>query len=123
VIGKVSGLVALLSGLATALQKSSLRVYFLFQKIAIRFFPDTASRWWFSARYDGQFQDDAVHRLLQHFQSADFRFPTRVERQDNLTAQIEVDQTLTISLQFEPKETAEDRCAHVTVISKVMEVS
>src|SRR5437867_3947987 len=68
VISKISGLVALLSAMGTALQKSNLRIYFLFQKIAIRFFPDTTSRWWFSARYDGQFPADSVRRLIQHFQ-------------------------------------------------------
>jgi hypothetical protein len=123
-ISKVSGLVALLSAFATALQKASLRVYFLFQKIAIRFFPDTTSRWRFSARYDGQFRDDdSIRRLIEHFQSADFRFPFKVERQDNLTAQIEVDQTLILDIQFDPQHIADDQCDHLTIISKVMEVS
>ncbi len=123
VISKISGLVALLSAFATALQKSSLRVYFFFQKIAIRFFPDTTSRWWFSARYDGHFPDDAIRHLIEHFQSGDFRFSTKVERQDSLTAQVEVDQTLTINIQFVPEQVCEDQCDHFTVISKVMEVS
>ena len=123
IISKASGLVALLSAFATALQKSSLRVYFLFQKIAIRFFPDTTSRWWFAARYDGQFKDDAVHRLIEHFQSSQFRFPVRVEREDKLQAQIEVDQTLTINMQFDSRQVSEDQRDHFTVLSKVMEVS
>jgi hypothetical protein len=123
VISKISGLVALLSAMGTALQKSSLRVYFLFQKIAIRFFPDTTSRWWFSARYDGQFPADSVRRLVQHFQSSDFRFPVKVEREDSLTAQIEIDQTLILNVQLDPQHLSEDQRDHFTIISKVMEVS
>jgi hypothetical protein len=120
---KVSGLVALLSAMGTALQKSSLRVYFFFQKIAIRFFPDTTSRWWFSARYDGQFPADSVRRLIQHFQSSEFRFPVKVEREDNLTAQIDVDETLILKIQLDPQDVSEDQCDHITILSKVMEVS
>lgn len=123
IISKTAGLVALLSALATALQKSSLRVYFLFQKIAIRFFPDTTSRWWFAARYDGLFPDDTVRRLIEHFQSGLFRFPVKVEREDKVTAQIEVDQTLTITVQFDTQHISEDQRGHFTVLSKVMEVS
>src|ERR1700679_4252868 len=89
IVSKVSGLVALLFALGTALQKTSLKVYFLFQRIAIRFFPDTTSRWWFSARYDGRFSEDAVRRLVEHFQGVHFRFHTPVERVDSLSAQIE----------------------------------
>ena len=123
VISKVSGLIALLSALATALQKSSLRVYFLFQRVAIRFFPDTTSRWWFAARYDGHFPVGAVHELVEHFQSGEFRFVTKVEHEDEHTAQIEVDQTLTLKVQFDPKRVTQDECDHFTVMSKVMEVS
>ena len=89
IISKISGLVALLSAMGMALQKFSLRVYFFFQRIAIRFFPDTTSRWWFSARYDGHFRADSVRQLILHFQGEDFRFPVRVEREDNLSARID----------------------------------
>lgn len=123
VITKVSGLVALLSAMGTALQKHNLRVYFLFQKIAIRFFPDTTSRWWFSARFDGQLPDDSVRRLIEHFQSDDFRFQIKVEKETNLTAQLDVDQTLTLMLQLDPLRLTDNQQSHLTVISKVMEVS
>ncbi len=123
VISKVSGLVALLSAMGMALQKHNLRIYFLFQKIAIRFFPDTTSRWWFSARYDGQFPDDSVHLLIQHLQGKDFRFPVKVEKEDALTAQIEVDQTLILNVQLDPQFISEDQRGHFTIVSKVMEVS
>jgi hypothetical protein len=123
IISKISGLVALLSAMGMALQKSSLRAYFFFQRIAIRFFPDTTSRWWFSARYDGHFPDDSVRLLIQHFQSKDFRFPVKVEREDNLTAQIDVDDTLVLSIQLDPQNVSEDQLDHITVLSKVMEVS
>jgi hypothetical protein len=122
IISKVSGLIALLSAMGTALQKSSLRVYFLFQKIAIRFFPDTTSRWWFSARFDGQFPDDSVRHLIEHFQSEDFRFSVKVEKETSLTAQLDVDQTLTLDVQLDPQLSDDQQC-HFTVISKVMEVS
>ncbi len=123
IISKISGLVALLSAMGMALQKSSLRVYFFFQRIAIRFFPDTTSRWWFSARYDGHFSAASVHLLIQHFQSNDFRFPIKVEREDNLSAQIDVDDTLVLNIQLDPQSISEDQLDHITVLSKVMEVS
>jgi hypothetical protein len=44
-VARISGLTALVAGLVGALQKSSLKVYFLLQKLAIRFFPDTTGRW------------------------------------------------------------------------------
>jgi hypothetical protein len=121
-ISKISGLVALLSAMGMALQKSSLRVYFLFQRIAIRFLPDTTSRWWFSARYDGNFSADSVRQLIHHFQSKDFRFPIKIEREDNLTAQVDVDDTLVLNIQLDPHNFSRE-LDHITVLSKVMEVS
>jgi hypothetical protein len=123
IVARLSGGAALLTGFANALQKASLRVYFLFQKIAIRFFPDTTSRWWFSARYDGHFRDAVISELNKHFQSKDFRFTCKVEREDSVSAQIEIDQTLPLSMQFEPAHFAEDTLGHLTVVSRVMEVS
>ncbi len=123
VVTRLSAAVAILTGLANALQKSSLKVYFFVQRIAIRFFPDTTSRWWFSARYDGRFADCVISELSRHFQSKDFRFASKVERQDLLSSQVEIDQTLSLSIQFEPAHITEDVLDHVTVISRVMEVS
>jgi hypothetical protein len=122
-ITRLSGLAALLTGLLGALQKSSLRVYFLFQKILIRFFPDTTGRWWFCARFDGQFGDDVIRVLNAHFQSSDFRFSSKVESENTLTTQIELDRTLHLKIQYDPAQTSEDGQHHVTVISQVMEVS
>jgi hypothetical protein len=123
IISKISGFVALLAAMGTALQKSSLKVYFWSQRFAIRFFPDTTSRWWFSARYDGHFSSDSIRLLIEHFQSKEFRFPIKVEKEDNLIAQIDVDETLTLNIQLDPKDISEDQCDHITVMSKVMEVS
>jgi hypothetical protein len=94
---------------------------FLFSKDRHQVFPRHDKS--FSARYEGHFPDDAVRHLLDHFKSGEFRFPTKVERQDTLSAQVEVDQTLTLNIQFEPAQTSEDQSDHLTVISKVMEVS
>jgi hypothetical protein len=123
IITRVSGLAALLTGLVTALQKSSLKVYFLLQKLAIRFFPDTTGRWWFSARFDGQFGDGVIGSLSDHFRSRDFRFNSKIENEDSLTAQVEIDQTLYLRIQYDPKHLSEDGEDHVTVLSRVMEVS
>lgn len=46
-----------------------------------------------------------------------------MERADSLCAQIEIDQTLTLSIQFEPAHFSEDSLDHLTVVSRVMEVS
>ncbi len=122
-ITRIAALAALLTGFANALQKSNLKVYFLFQRIAIRFFPDTTSRWRFSARYDGHFDDSVIHSLSQYFQSKDFRFISKVEKEDAVSAQVEIDQTLSLNIQFEPSHLSGDDHDHVTVISRVMEVS
>lgn len=122
-IAKLSGFLALLTGFANALQKSSLTVYFLFQRIAVKFSPDTTSRWWFSARYDGFFEDAIVQSLTSHLTSKDFRFSTRVEREDVIGAQVEIDQTLRLNIQYEPRHLSQDETDHITVISNVMEVS
>jgi hypothetical protein len=122
-ITRLSGLAALLTGLVAALQKSSLKVYFLLQKLAIRFFPDTTGRWWFSARFDGQFAESVIRSLSNHFQSRDFRFSSKVENENTLTAQVEIDQTLYLKIQYDPKHLSEDGEDHVTVLSRVMEVS
>lgn len=122
-ITRLSGLAALLTGLVGALQKSSLKVYFYLQKIAIRLSPDTTGRWWFSARFDGQFGDTVIRTLRDHFQSKEFRFSSKVEEEDAFTAQVEIDQTLYLKIQFDPKHLSEDGEDHVTVLSRVMEVS
>jgi len=122
-IAKISGLVALLTAFANALQKASLTIYFQFQRIAIRFFSDTTSRWWFSARYDGHFEDTIIRSLTQHFRSQSFRFMSKVESEDTISAQVEIDQTLSLNIQFEPKHFSNDSDDHVTVTSRVMEVS
>ncbi len=122
-IARSSGLIALLMGLAGALQKSSLTIYFLFQRIALRLSSDTTGRWWFSARYDGHFDDSVVHSLNNHLQGEGFRFATKVERETALTAEVEIDQTLFLKIQFDPGHASEDGEGHVTVISRVMEVS
>ncbi len=122
-IARLSGLAALLMGLASALQESSLKVYFLFQKLAVRFSPDTTGRWWFSARYDGRFDDSVIRLLSSHFQSETFRFNSKVESENALTAQVEIDQTLFVKIQLDPRHLSEDGEDHVTVISRVMEVS
>lgn len=122
-VARSSGLIALVVGLVGALQKSSLTVYFLFQRIAVRLSPDTTGRWWFSARYDGQFGDTVIRSLITHLQSDDFRFSTKLERESVLTAELEVDQTLFLKFQFDPDYASEDGQGHVTVVSRVMEVS
>jgi hypothetical protein len=122
-ITRLSGLAALLTGLVSALQKSSLKVYFALQKLAIRFFADTTGRWWFSARFDGQFDEGVISSLTSHFQSEDFRFSSRVEAETTLTAQVEIDQTLYLKIQYDPKRFSDDGEDHVTVLSRVMEVS
>ncbi|HEY3769932.1 MAG TPA: hypothetical protein VGN44_14755 [Candidatus Angelobacter sp.] len=123
IIARFSGLIALLTAFANALQKASLKVYFLFQRIAIRFSPDTTSRWWFSARYDGIMEQSIVSTLTQHFIGNDFRFASKIEREDLTSAQIEIDQTLFLTVQFEPSHFSEDSLDHLTVVSRVMEVS
>lgn len=122
-VTRLSGLVALLTGLVSALQKSSLWVYFRLQKLAIRFFPDTTGRWWFSARFDGRFSENAIRLLSDHFQSKEFRFSTKAENENVLTVQLEIDQTLYLKIQYDPSHLSEDGEDHVTVLSRVMEVS
>ena len=122
-IARCSGLIALVIGLVGALQKSSLTVYFLFQRILVRFSSDTTGRWWFSARYDGHFDDSVVTSLIAHLQSDKFRFSSKVEKASALTAEVEIDQTLFLKIQFDPGHDSEDGEGHVTVISRVMEVS
>lgn len=123
IIAGLSGLVALLVGLVTALQRSSLRIYFICQKLAIRFFPDTTGRWWFAARFDGQFGDDTVRSLINHFHSGEFRFKSKVEDENAYSARVEIDQTLHLKIQYDPNDLSEDGEGHVTVLSQVMEVS
>lgn len=123
IITRLSGLAALLTGLVAALQKSSLKVYFLLQKLAIRFFADTTGRWWFAARFDGHFDQQVLRRLCEHFSSKDFRLNCRVENETALTAEIEIDQTLYLKMQFDPGHLSAVDLDHVTVLSRVMEVS
>jgi hypothetical protein len=122
-VARSSGLIALLMGLVGALQKSSLTVYFLFQRLLVRFSPDTTGRWWFSARYDGHFADSVVRSLTAHLASDKFRFSSKVDKESALTAEVEIDQTLLLKIQFDPAQDSEDGEGHVTVISRVMEVS
>jgi len=64
-----------------------------------------------------------IRLLCDHFRGRDFRFGTKVENENTLTAQLEIDQTLYLKIQFDPKHLSEDGADHVTVLSRVMEVS
>jgi hypothetical protein len=46
-----------------------------------------------------------------------------VEREDSVSTQVEIDQTLPLNIQFEPAHFAEDALDHLTIVSRVMEVS
>jgi hypothetical protein len=64
-----------------------------------------------------------LRSLTSHFQSKDFRFTAKVESENSQSAQVEIDQTLYLKIQYDPKHLSEDGTDHVTVISRVMEVS
>lgn len=122
-VARSSALIGLIIALMGALQKASLTVYFFFQRLLIRFSPDTTGRWWFSARYDGRFSDSVVGALTAYISGEKFRFPSRIERQSALVAEVEIDETLLLKIQFDPPQNSEDGQGHVTVLSRVMEVS
>lgn len=128
-IGQLSGLVGLTAAFLQALVRNSLSVFFLWQRLRIKFNSRAVTRWSFSARFDGSFGSQAIpHAVAVLTNSQRFSYPTRVETSDDRSALLTVDDSLVISLSFEPAEFAEASRAggtevdHVTVLSKTQEL-
>jgi hypothetical protein len=107
-----------------SLSKNNLRVYFWFQRIRIWWHSDLVTKWWFSARLDGDFDFDTLINLLGFLQdSGRFKFPVRLEYKNQREAQVEIDDTLTLKIAVNPQGVFDDTKGHISILSKTLEVS
>jgi len=128
-ITQVGGLVGLTAAFLQNLTKNSLTVYFLWQRLRIRFNIRAVTRWSFSVRFDGHFGSDALHRALQVLSNPErYAYPIVIEAGDNRSALLSVDDSLLISASLETAEFSEAGRAgggemdHFAVVSKIQEL-
>lgn len=117
-----TGLLATARTFVQSLAQTSLPVYFFVQRLKLRVASDTTSRWWFAARYDGEWAEDASAAICQTL-GKQFRLPVRIERKSNREITVEVDSTLHVTVTVTPASMSPFGKQHVDVISKTIEVS
>jgi len=116
--------VAIAYAFLESLSKNNLRVYFWCQRIRIWWHSDLVTKWWFSARFDGDFDLDTISKLLSFVQDTDrFKFPVRLEYQNEREAQVEIDETLTLRIAVDTAGSFDDMASHISLVSKTLEVS
>lgn len=122
-VRKISGLIAIVVGLASALQKVSLRVYFFYRRIALRMNPDSTGKWWFSARFDTEIGPDEFATFIQGMKKNLPLLSIRLVGFDGTTAQIQVEETIILKVDFHSADMSIDGTSHVSLISNTLEVS
>ena len=121
------GFIGLSKAFVDSLSKEDLRVYFFMQRLRIRLHSGAITRWWFAARFDGEYSQATIARLIRFMSDRTcFKFPVQIDFQNEREAQVQIDDTLIVRLSYAPAEDvpdATDATAHVTVLSKTIEVS
>ena len=78
----LGGLIGLTKAFVDSLSKEDLRVYFFMQRLRIRLHSGAITRWWFAARFDGEYSQATIADLI-HFMSdrTRFKFPIQIDFQ------------------------------------------
>lgn len=120
----LGGFIGLSKAFVDSLSKENLRVYFFMQRLRIRLHSGAITRWWFAARFDGKYSQETIADLIQFMSDRTrFKFPIQIDFQNAREAQVQIDETLIVRLSYDPAEDVPDATAHVTVLSKTIEVS
>lgn len=120
--------IAMFIGVAIALMESvskkSLRVYFWFQRLRIWWHSDSVTKWWFAARFDGDFDSESLLSLTSFLQDPKrFKFSVKLDMRTEREVQVEIDETLTLRISVDTEGVFEGLNSHVSVVSKTLEVS
>jgi hypothetical protein len=82
------------------------------------------TRWWFAAGFDGDFARTVMHDLADFLGDRNrFKFAVRIEYSKEREIQVEIDRTLTLKIAFDPAALSASGRDHISILSKVLEVS
>lgn len=124
VISQLAGFLGVAYAFMQSLSKDNLRVYFWLQRIRIWWNSDLVTKWWFGARFDGDYPPEIIENVVNFLNDKEkFRFRTNLDYRNDREIQVEIDETLTVKISFDPASLSAFRKGHVAIASKALEVS
>jgi hypothetical protein len=119
---QISGFIAIARSAVQEISKKYLPLYFFIERRKLFFVSDTTSKWWFQGRYDGISSKEVFNDLEINLRK-DSRFKIKILKQNDREKELEINETLFITLTFVDESESPFGLSHIDVVSRTIEVS